>query len=238
LEHIKRDIEALERGDIPERYSRNIGTLGVEGQIKLLQSHVVIVGLGGLGGYILENCARLGVGKITGIDRDSFEENNLNRQILAASDTIGKTKTVEAARRVAMINPNLQFTGRATRFENLPRDLFNECDLVFDCLDRLDTRRELALRCTVSGKTLIHGAIAGWCGQAGIVPPGNKILEQISKNHTQGIEKDLGNLPFTAAFAASMMIAKAIPLLLKEKEPKVELQFFDLRHGDWETIGF
>lgn len=82
---------------IPERYWRNARFLSRTDQEKLLQAHVVIIGLGGLGGTVLEELLRLGIGTITGVDMDVFELSNLNRQLLATEENIGLHKA-EAAR--------------------------------------------------------------------------------------------------------------------------------------------
>ena len=74
---------------IPERYWRNARFLSRTDQEKLLQAHVVIIGLGGLGGTVLEELLRLGIGTITGVDMDVFELSNLNRQLLATEENIG-----------------------------------------------------------------------------------------------------------------------------------------------------
>ena len=81
---------------IPERYWRNARFLSRTDQEKLLQAHVVIIGLGGLGGTVLEELLRLGIGTITGVDMDVFELSNLNRQLLATEENIGLHKA-EAA---------------------------------------------------------------------------------------------------------------------------------------------
>ena len=68
------EIEALQWGAIPERYQRNMGTLGIDGQLKLLNSSVAVVGAGGLGGSVIELLARVGVGRLKVIDHDVFSE--------------------------------------------------------------------------------------------------------------------------------------------------------------------
>ena len=74
-------LALLARGEIPERYKRNIGTIGIDGQKRLLDARVAIVGAGGLGGTIIELLARQGVGFMRIIDDDSFALHNLNRQL-------------------------------------------------------------------------------------------------------------------------------------------------------------
>jgi FlaA1/EpsC-like NDP-sugar epimerase len=97
------EIAALKSGIIPLRYHRNMGTTGAEGQVKLLESRVVVVGAGGLGGHVIELLARNGIGAIVIVDGDRFSEVNLNRQLLMREDTIGKLKAEAGAERVEKI---------------------------------------------------------------------------------------------------------------------------------------
>ncbi|MBC7262337.1 MAG: ThiF family adenylyltransferase, partial [Chloroflexi bacterium] len=113
LEHVaqemklsRREVEiaALQEQVLPMRYLRNFGTVGWDGQLALLQSTVGIVGAGGLGGWIIEGLARMGVGRLIVIDGDVFEENNLNRQALCVERGLGKPKVLLAQQRVAEVN--------------------------------------------------------------------------------------------------------------------------------------
>ncbi len=98
------EITALKQGIIPSRYLRNIGTIGLDGQIKLLQSAVAVVGAGGLGSTVIELLARQGIGQLIIIDNDRFTEQNLNRQIMSTEGNLGKYKVIAAAKRVKEIN--------------------------------------------------------------------------------------------------------------------------------------
>lgn len=94
-----------------ERYQRNLGTLGLDGQRTLFSSRIVIVGLGGLGGYVLEQMTRAGVGHITGIDPDVFEPSNLNRQLLSDVNSLGVSKVERAKQRIQQVRPETVFLG-------------------------------------------------------------------------------------------------------------------------------
>ena len=85
-------------------------------QLQLFRSKVAVVGSGGLGGYILEQLARLGVGQIVAIDDDVFEENNLNRQLLSTPAHLGRVKVEVAAERIADVNPAVTLTPVRARF--------------------------------------------------------------------------------------------------------------------------
>jgi len=95
---------AVKNGIVPQRYLLNLGTFSCEGQLKLLESTVVIVGLGGLGGQLVEQLGRAGVGKIIAVDPDIFEETNLNRQLLSDTTNLGRDKTNEVKERLEKIN--------------------------------------------------------------------------------------------------------------------------------------
>ncbi|MHC4843012.1 MAG: ThiF family adenylyltransferase [Planctomycetota bacterium] len=229
----------LEKDIIPPRYQYNIGSLGADGQKKLLESSVIIVGLGGLGGYVAENLARSGIGKIIGIDPDKFEESNLNRQLLADKGSLGSNKTEKAKERIAKVNPAVEFKGYSSFFDEVDDKIFNTSDLIFDCLDNAPDRFLLEKKCNATNIVLIHGAIAGWYGQIAVIWPGTNMFEKIYKSQNKGIEKNIGNLPFSAAVAASLMAAEGIKVLLeKNVEKKQKVTFFDLLRQDWQPVYF
>ncbi|MCU0593099.1 MAG: ThiF family adenylyltransferase, partial [Desulfobacterales bacterium] len=110
-----REIEraALENGLVPERYARNMRTFSLADQATLLNSHAGVVGLGGLGGTVTEILARMGVGRLTLIDGDRFEDSNLNRQLLSSLSNLSMPKADAAAQRVRQINPSTDVTVHA-----------------------------------------------------------------------------------------------------------------------------
>ncbi len=227
---------ALEAGIVPAHYSRNMGTLGPAGQRQLLGSRVAVVGLGGLGGHVVEALARLGVGHIVGVDGDSFVESNLNRQILAALDSLGEQKARRTAEHVRQINPVVQFEAHGERFEDLEPGALEDCSPVFDCLDTIPARMALERLCAEMEAILVHGAIAGWAGQVAVVPPGSGLLSRLYGSSRHGMEEQLGNLHFTAAVAANLMVARAVPLLLGQSLPERNtVRFFDLEADEWES---
>ena len=108
------DVTALENRIIPERYSRNIKTLSAQDQIRLLQSRVSVIGLGGLGGTVTEILARIGVGTLTLVDGDTFDDSNLNRQLLSGETGLGASKAVAARQRVRQINATVTVQAERT----------------------------------------------------------------------------------------------------------------------------
>ncbi len=228
---------AIKKEFAPRRYLRNLGTFSYAGQLKLLESTVVLVGLGGLGGQLVEQLGRVGVGEIIAVDPDVFDETNLNRQLLSNEANIGKEKTYEAKERLEKINKAVEFTGFRCRLDELPDEVWEKADLVFDCLDNIDDRLALAQKCSASNRPLVHGAIAGWYGEVGIVWPGSGMLEKHYQGRQEGLEKELGTPPFTAAVAASLMGAKGCQILMGQHQSKQStIHFFDLLEDDWENI--
>lgn len=120
-----------------EQFIRSSALLSVEGINKLQNSKVVIFGLGGVGGYVLECLARTGVANFILIDNDVFQESNLNRQILATTDTINKSKVEVAKERILSINSSanvIAFNAFILK-DNLCEEYFKDVDYIIDCID-------------------------------------------------------------------------------------------------------
>ena len=155
------------------RYLRNFDALTEEEFRALRAGRVLVVGCGGLGGHLIELLARLGVGSLTVVDGDVFEETNLNRQLLSTEALLGCSKAQAAADRVRAVNsqvsvhPVCQFLtpGNAD-------SLVAGHDLVMDALDNTEARKVLSAACSAAGVPMVHGAICGWYAQVGHDPPG------------------------------------------------------------------
>lgn len=208
---------ALEAGLLPTRYQRNRKTLSIEDQLKLLRGTVAIIGCGGLGGYIVEELARIGVGQLRAIDPDVFEEHNLNRQLMSSIAALGQPKVETASARVAQINPAVEVLAVRDRFsrEN-GRPFLGGVSVAVDALDNIITRLELAEVCSDLGVPLVHGSIAGWYGQIVTQLPGESTLQAIYGRCAEGVgvEKHLGNPSFTPAVVASLQVAEVCKILL------------------------
>ena len=229
----------LEAGLLPARYQRNRNMLTTGQQLRLCQSRVAVVGCGGLGGYIIEELARLGVGRITAIDPDVFEEHNLNRQLLSSPLQLGCAKVEAAVRRVGEINPAVTVIPlRQTLSRENGRELLSGADVVLDGLDAIAPRLALAESCGELSIPFVHGAIAGWYGQITTLLPGDDVSPRIFQTQAEnrGIEKRLGNPSFTPAVIASLQVAEACKILLDEgKGLKKRMLFINLL--DMEFVG-
>ena len=167
---------ALERGILPARYQRNRRTFSVTDQLTLFRSHVAVIGCGGLGGYIIEELARLGVGRLTVVDPDVFEEHNLNRQLFSTIANLESPKVQAAVQRVREINPAVTVLPHQCSFTDESGDmLLNGCSVAVDALDSIPARKVLTKACRSRGIPLVHGSIAGWYGHVTTMLPGETV---------------------------------------------------------------
>ncbi len=233
------ELAAIEGEVIPERYQRSMGSIGFEGQKRLLSASVGIVGAGGLGGFVLELLARMGVGKLVVIDGDTFSESNLNRQLLATEAVMEHSKAGQAAKRIKEINSSLEIDVYHCRGERSNMEtIFSDCNLVIDCLDNLPSRFDLEAVCGQLNITMIHGAIAGFIGQLAVIRPQQPVLSNIygalnNSGTSQGIEVQLGNPAFTPAMLGSYQAAEAVKWLagLEGVLPSGKMMIIDMQSG-------
>ena len=197
------------------RYGRNKKTLSDEDQLKLATSCVAIVGCGGLGGYIAEELARIGVGQLVLIDGDRLEVSNLNRQIMATELNIGQWKVEAAQERLQSVNSEVHIEAVRGWFEeDKGPELFREVDLVCDALDSRETRVMLERVCHQMDLPLVYASIAGWFGQLGVSLPGDFSVSRLFGRGERGVESAWGNPAFTPAVLASLSVAEAVKLLV------------------------
>jgi len=215
------EILALENEIVPERYQRNVGTIGINGQVRLLKSKIVIIGLGGLGGIVLELLARMGIGNIVVVDGDVFEESNLNRQLLCRENNLGLSKTEAAFERVKNINQGIEVDAHFTpiKEENVG-EIIDRVDVVIDALDNIPSRFLVEKGAKKMGIPLIHGAVAGFTGQVLTIFPEDKGLQGIygSKDNLpdSGIETGLGTPGIIPAMVGSWQAQEAVKIILKK----------------------
>jgi molybdopterin/thiamine biosynthesis adenylyltransferase len=213
---------ALELGILPARYQRNCNAISVSDQLTLFRSSVAVIGCGGLGGYVVEELARLGVGKIVVIDPDVFEEHNLNRQLFSSPTNLGTAKVDAAFKRISEINPAVNLVPIQAAFSpEYGASLLDGCQVVVDALDSIQVRLELADVSAAMNIPLVHGAIAGWFGHVTTQFPGDDTVQAIYRSWKsgKGVEQTLGNPSFTPALVASLEVAEVCKLLLGQGMP-------------------
>lgn len=227
---------ALENKILPERYLRNFSSLSLADQLRLAESRVLLVGLGGLGGYILEILSRSGVGSFILADGDSFEESNLNRQILGTVDTIGKSKVEVARTRLEQVNPfcRCQTIPRFLSKSDLP-GLLKNVDLVVDALGGVEFRQILLEESASSGIPLVTGFVAGTTGLASTIYPGDKNPSAFWQGKGEdAAENRLGNMASIVSLIASVQSAEVIKILSGKKSGLACKVFL----ADFETLTF
>jgi molybdopterin/thiamine biosynthesis adenylyltransferase len=224
------ELAALEREILPERYRRNLGTLGWAGQARLLRAWVGVVGAGGVGGWVIEGLARMGVGRLIIIDGDSFQENNLNRQLGSREDNLAQAKAAGMAQRVAQVNGAVETLAHVAWLDeaNAPA-LLGEAELVVDALDNLPSRMALRNAAARLGIPMVHGAIGGYTGQVMTIFPGDAGLTALYGQGPwpeRGVEVVLGNPAATPMMIAAWEVQEVVKVLSGQGQPLRERMLF------------
>jgi molybdopterin/thiamine biosynthesis adenylyltransferase len=158
-----------------ERYSRHIvlQNIGVEGQIKIMEGKVLIIGAGGLGSPIALYLAAAGVGEIGLVDSDEVDLSNLQRQIIHFTNDVGVPKVTSAANKMSDLNPDVKVKTyhEFARADNI-RDLIRDYDFIVDGTDNFAAKFLINDACVMEGKPYSHGGILRFDGQTITVVPG------------------------------------------------------------------
>ena len=154
-----------------ERYARHLilDEVGEEGQAKLLQSKVLVVGAGGLGAPMLLYLAAAGVGTIGVIDDDTVDLSNLQRQVIHMTDQVGRPKVESAVQLLARLNPDVKVIPYQQRITaDNAAEIIGGFDLVADGSDNFTTRFLLNDACYLAGKTLVSAALLRFDAQISV----------------------------------------------------------------------
>ena len=158
-----------------ERYKRHLQLpeVGEEGQKKISESKVLIVGVGGLGSPVAYYLAAAGVGLIGIIDNDKVDASNLQRQIIHSTKDIGREKVYSAEEKLKAMNPDVEIVSYKKYFdESTARDIVKEYDIVVDATDNSKSKFFINDVCVEMGKPLVHGAINQFTGNVMTILPG------------------------------------------------------------------
>ena len=153
------------------RYSRQIllQQVDIDGQLKLKNSRVLIVGVGGLGPPVALYLAAAGVGELHLADFDRVDLTNLQRQIIHDTDSVGEHKVDSALRRLSAINPEIKLVAHRSALEaDSLADAVAAVDLVLDCCDNFSTREAVNAACVAARKPLVSGAAIRLEGQLSV----------------------------------------------------------------------
>ena len=215
-------IACLRAGIWPERFRAQRGSFSAEDQARLLSSTAAVIGAGGLGGGVALLLARIGVGHLIICDGDSFEESNLNRQLLSRLDRLGKNKALCAAEEIAAVSPVVQVTVYPVfaREENLP-EILDQARVVVDCLDNLAARYLLQQVAGRMNIPFIHGALAGGEGRVLTVFPNDRGLTELygprPPSKDESAESIMGTPTVTPTVVAGFQAVEAVNILLGKK---------------------
>jgi adenylyltransferase/sulfurtransferase len=157
-----------------ERYQRHIllREVGGPGQQKLKAAKVLVIGAGGLGAPVLMYLAAAGVGRLGVVDFDRVSLSNLQRQIIHTTESVGEAKVESAAKRVAALNPHVEFVAHDMRIDAKNAiDLIAQYDIVADGSDNFLTRFLVSDACYLARKTLVSAAVGQFDGQISTFKP-------------------------------------------------------------------
>ena len=157
-----------------DRFSRQVmlEEIGYNGQLKLKNAKVCVVGTGGLGNPIISRLAAMGIGTLRIVDRDVIELSNLHRQTMFDEDDVGQVKVEVAAKKLQKLNPDCKIEALAVSVNDYTAlEVIEGCDVVIDALDSVNARYALNKACVNFGIPFVTGAAVGVSGQAFTVLP-------------------------------------------------------------------
>jgi adenylyltransferase/sulfurtransferase len=219
--------------------------IGEEGQKTLLKSKIIIIGCGALGTVVANNLVRAGVGKISIIDRDFVELNNLQRQILFDEDDIGIPKAVAAAKKLKRVNSDVEIKAMVKDLNHMNAEkIVSGVDLVLDGTDNMQTRFLINDTCVKSKIPWIYTAAVGTYGMTMTIVPGRTpcfrcILPDVPEPGSLPTCDTAGVLNTIPAIIASIESTEAIKILLKEKmttNAESDLIFYDVWSNTFEKV--
>ncbi|VFQ42506.1 HesA/MoeB/ThiF family protein [Desulfoluna butyratoxydans] len=212
---------ALEAGIWPERYVRNAGSFSCDEQRRLMGKVVAVAGCGGLGGYIAQFLARMGVGRLLLFDPDVFEASNLNRQVFATRETLGSGKAEAARAALAAVNPSVSVTAHRLDVTGDEAHPHLTCaDLMADGLDTLGDRARLSELARDLGIPMVHATISGFEARVMVFwPEGPSFGELFGAEAESTAEAVLGTPAVTPAVAAGLQCTQIIGTLLGHISP-------------------
>jgi len=227
------------------RYSRQIllPRIDLEGQLRLLESTVLIIGLGGLGSPVSSYLAAAGVGHLIINDFDTVDLSNLQRQPLHTTEELGQLKTESARHALNRLNPQVRVTCINERLDEAGLEAaMLEADIVLDCSDNLTTRFAVNRACFRQGKPLVTGAVIRFEGQLAVFRPGQDDSPCYNCLY-QGIDELAETCTQTGVIAplpgviGSLQALEAIKLITMPDTVLIgEVTLFDAFGLDWQKL--
>lgn len=226
------------------RYSRQImlPAMDLHGQECLNQSHVLIVGAGGLGWLVSAYLCGAGVGRLTVVDHDQVDLTNIHRQLLYSPADVGRDKVDALAQRLEQMNAEVSVTGIAKRCDEAFLATLSAPDLVIDCTDNDAVRRLLSRWCWRQRVALVSGAAIGMTGQLNVfdyrrVRAGCYDCLYPHVGRDDGACATNGVLGPVVGVVASMQAVEAIKLLANIGDsPQQRMTIYDAAYSEWREI--
>ncbi|MGR5943485.1 HesA/MoeB/ThiF family protein [Enterobacter sp. C4G1] len=225
------------------RYSRQIllEDIAIDGQKKLLESRVLVVGLGGLGTPAALYLAGAGVGTLVLADDDDVHLSNLQRQILFTTDDINQPKARITRQRLNQLNPDIELIALQERLAG--EDLLREvalADVVLDCTDNMATRQAINAACVTHNTPLITASAVGFGGQMMVLtPPWAQGCYRCLWPDDAEPERNCrtaGILGPVVGVMGALQALEAIKLLSDMATDRNTLRLFDARSGGWRHL--
>lgn len=192
-------------------FERSLLVFEEAGIQKLQNSHVLVAGVGGVGGFVIEALARAGVGEMTIVDHDAVSPSNLNRQIIALESTLGRNKAEVMKQRIKDINPACKVTTIQSFLhpDDMEGLLSKDFDYVVDAIDSLNCKVALVATAFQKGLKVVSSMGAGRR-----IDPSKILIADISKTHTCGLARNMRQR------LKKQRIAKGIPVVFSTELPQ------------------
>lgn len=208
-----------------QRYKRHIllPEIGEEGQRKLLDGSVLVVGAGGLGAPLLLYLAAAGIGHIGIVDFDRVDVSNLQRQVLFTTEDVGNLKAESALGRIKALNPDVDVVAYSFRFDAVnARKLVADYDVVLDATDDIGTKYLINDTCVENGTPFVHAAVNCYGGNVMTVVPGSACLRCVFPEAVkQKDSSEYGVFGAVPGIAGAVQAAEVVKLIAGVGEPLV-----------------
>lgn len=229
-----------------KRYQKQImlDDIGINGQIKLKQSKVAVIGAGGLGCPVLQYLTAVGVGTIGVIDFDTVEESNLHRQVLYSGADVGQPKVNVAIQKLSQQNPFVQHIPHQILLnEESAAIVLSQYDIIVDGCDNFATRYIVNDVCVKLNKPLVYGSILGYEGQLAVFNyKGSKNLRDIFPEEPNAEDvpncSENGVLGTVPGIIGSMMAQETIQVILEKPSLINTLFIYSTDSNKQKTISF